>query len=100
MTETLFIRLGSKAQDTIHWLILGGASDDEAELIGSGELKGAEQLSELTSKAQHRQVKVLVPGCDVLLKSLNVPAKSFGVSFLLISAASFNKFVVAKVPSA
>lgn len=76
MTETLFIRLGSKAQDTIHWLILGGASDDEAEVIGSGELKGAENLSELTSKAQHRQVRVLVPGCDVLLKSLNVPAKS------------------------
>lgn len=76
MTETLFIRLGSKAQDTIHWLILGGASGDEAEVIGSGELKGAEELSELTSKAQQRQVRVLVPGCDVLLKSLNVPAKS------------------------
>jgi general secretion pathway protein L len=33
-------------------------------------------LSELTSKAEQRQVQIFVPGCDVLLKSLNVPAKS------------------------
>lgn len=76
MTETLFIRLGSQANDNIHWLVLAGAGTSESEIIASGELNGAEQLTELTSKAEHRQVQVLVPGCDVLLKRLNVPAKS------------------------
>jgi len=76
VTETLFIRLGSQAHDTIHWLILGDATINEPEVIASGELQGAEQLNELTSKAEQRKVQVFVPGCDVLLKSLSVPAKS------------------------
>ena len=76
MTETLFIRLGSQARDTIHWLIVATTSSNETEIIASGELKNAQQLSELTDKAQQRQVKVLVPGCDVLLKSLKVPGRS------------------------
>jgi general secretion pathway protein L len=76
VTETLFIRLGSQAHDTIHWLVLGAASANEPEIIASGELNNADQLSELTSKAEHRQVQIFVPGCDVLLKRLNVPAKS------------------------
>ncbi len=76
MTETLFIRLGSQANDSIHWLILAGAGSNEAEIIASGELNGAEQLNELTSKAEQRQVQVFVPGSDVLLKRLHVPAKS------------------------
>jgi len=76
VTETLFIRLGSQAHDTIHWLVLAGTSANEPEIIACGELQCADQLSELTSKAEHRQVQIFVPGCDVLLKSLNVPAKS------------------------
>ncbi|MBU2870319.1 type II secretion system protein GspL [Colwellia sp. E2M01] len=76
MTETLFIRLGSQANDTIHWLIIDETSGDEQEIIACGDLQGAAQLTELTSKAEQRQVKVLVPGCDVLLKSLKIPAKS------------------------
>ncbi len=76
MTETLFIRLGSHAHDTIYWLVLGDASANEPEIIASGELQSADQLSELTSKADHRQVQIFVPGCDVLLKSLTVPSKS------------------------
>jgi general secretion pathway protein L len=76
VTETLFIRLGSQAHDTIHWLVLASAEINEPEIIASGELKNAEQLSELTTKAEQRQVQILVPSCDVILKSLNVPAKS------------------------
>jgi len=76
VTETLFIRLGSQAHDTIHWLGVAEASSTEQEVIASGELKNAKQLNELTDKAKTRLVKVLVPGCDVLLKSLKVPAKS------------------------
>jgi len=74
--ETLFIRLGSQAHNTIHWLVTAETSNNAQEIIASGELNDAQQLGELTSKAEQRQVKVLVPGCDVLLKSLKVPAKS------------------------
>lgn len=73
MAESLLIRLGSQHSDVIHWLI---ASADKQEIIASGELPNAEQLSELTEKASTRKVTVLVPGCDVVLKALNVPAKS------------------------
>ncbi len=73
MAETLYIRLGSQAQDAISWLIF---SSVEKEIIASGQLANAEQLSELSEKSQQRIVKVFVPGSDVVLKSLKVPTKS------------------------
>ena len=73
MAEILYIRLGSQAQDEISWLIFNTL---EQEIIASGALANAEQLSALTEKAQTRVVKVFVPGCDVLLKQLTVPTKS------------------------
>lgn len=76
MTETLFIRLGSQASNTIHWLVVAENSNNTQDIIASGELKNAQQLSDLTSKSAQREVKILVPGADVLLKSLKVPAKS------------------------
>ncbi len=86
MTETLFIRLGSRPHDIIHWLIWSNVSSDnnevnkvinsEANIIASGELSGVESLSVLTEKAAQRKVIALVPGCDIALKSLNVPSKS------------------------
>ncbi|WDE05630.1 type II secretion system protein GspL [Thalassomonas viridans] len=73
MAETLFIRLGSQPQDNIHWLVWSGAN---SEIIASGELGHAGQLSELSEKAQNRPVTVFVPGCDVSLRRLKVPGKS------------------------
>jgi general secretion pathway protein L len=73
MAETLYIRLGSKANDAILWLILDSLND---EIIASGELKNAEALSQLTEKAKTRQVCVFVPGCDFHLNSLKVPGNS------------------------
>jgi len=73
MAEILYIRLGSQIQDEVSWLIF---SASEQEIIASGELTNAKQLSELTIKAQQRLVKVFVPACDVLLKRLTVPTKS------------------------
>lgn len=73
MAESLLIRLGSQANDVIHWLI---TSADKQEIIGSGELANAEQLSELTEKAATRKVTILVPSCDIALKQLTVPSKS------------------------
>jgi len=76
VTETLFIRLGSQAHETIHWLAMAGVGTTEPEITASGEIKNAQQLSELSSEAAQRQVQIFVPGCDVLLKRMQVPAKS------------------------
>ncbi|MDG1752896.1 MAG: type II secretion system protein GspL [Thalassotalea sp.] len=73
MTENLIIRLGSNYNDVIHWMVWAA---HEQEIIASGQLSNAGQLSQLTDKAQSRDVVVLVPSCDVALKSLHVPAKS------------------------
>ncbi|XQW84800.1 type II secretion system protein GspL [Thalassotalea piscium] len=73
MAETLYIRLGSMSNDRIHWLVY---SDTEQDIIASGELTGAKQLDLLSDKAQQRKVVVFVPGCDMAIKQLNVPAKS------------------------
>ena len=73
MAETLYIRLGSQLQDTVHWLVWSASNN---EIIASGELKNAEQLTQLTEKAHHRAVTVFVPACDVALKRLTVPSKS------------------------
>jgi general secretion pathway protein L len=73
MAEILYIRLGSQAQDEISWLVF---SASEQEIIASGVLTSAEQLTELTAKAQQRLVNVFVPGSDVLLKRVAMPTKS------------------------
>jgi general secretion pathway protein L len=73
MAEILYIRIGSQAQDAIHWLI---RSATDEEIIASGQLSNASELVQLSAKAQQRQVTVLVPSCDLVLKSLNVPSKS------------------------
>jgi general secretion pathway protein L len=73
MTETLYIRLGSKAHDVIHWLIW---SEQNREIIASGELAHAEALTQLTEKAQQRTVITFVSGSDVILKQLTVPGNS------------------------
>ena len=73
MLETLYIRLGSHSQDTIHWLIW---ANTQQEIIASGTLDNASQLTELTEKSQQRQVVSFIPGCDVAIKSLKVPGNS------------------------
>lgn len=73
MAEILYIRLGSQASDSIAWLI---ASKNPDEIIASGELGNTDGLQSLSDKASQRDVVVFIPGCDVTLKSLKVPAKS------------------------
>ena len=73
MSETLLIRLGSQASDMIHWLVW---SNSENNIIASGELANAEQLSQLSEKSTNREVVTLVSSSDINLKSLHVPAKS------------------------
>lgn len=71
--EDLVVRLGSNIQDQVHWLVW---SAQEQEIIASGVLENAEQLSSLSERAGQRPVTVLVPGCDFYLKWVSLPAKA------------------------
>lgn len=73
MLETLFIRLGSQAHDPIQWLIW---SYQQNEVIASGDLSRASELSHLTEKAEQRNVVGFVSASNVALKRLKVPGKS------------------------
>jgi general secretion pathway protein L len=73
MGETLFIRLGSQVDSKIHWLI---KTNGHEEIIASGELPNANELTQLTAKASSREAVVFVPACDVAIKSLTVPGSS------------------------
>jgi general secretion pathway protein L len=73
VSEVLLIRLGSHAVDSIAWMLY---SDAAKEVIQSGELKGAAELSVLHERAQKAQeVRVLVPACDVTFRTVVLPGK-------------------------
>jgi len=72
VSEQLVIRLGSRADQSISWLIWASHSQ---EVIASGELSGAEQLAALAQRVGSRPVIALVPASDVVLKQVNLPAK-------------------------
>ncbi|CAM2985448.1 type II secretion system protein GspL [Shewanella amazonensis] len=72
MSERLFIRLGTKAQDSCSWLIW---SEQEQEIIASGELPGAESLASLTERAGNRPVDILVPASSMTLTEIHLPEK-------------------------
>lgn len=71
--EQLVVRLGSVAQDPVHWLVWSTAEDD---IIASGELPDAHALESLSERAGQRPVLVLVPATDVLLKWVTLPPKA------------------------
>lgn len=73
MGETLFIRLGSQKENRIHWLVKTNGQD---EIIASGELPNANELTQLTQKSAARDVVAFVPACDIAIKSLTVPGTS------------------------
>ena len=72
MNEFLLIRLGSRHQDAVYWLVW---SSVQQAVIASGQLSNAAQLSELTERAGHRSVIVLVPGSDVIFRALTLPGR-------------------------
>jgi general secretion pathway protein L len=71
--EKLAIRLGSNPQDPVHWLVW---SDTEKEIIASGELPDMNALEQLKERAPNAQVVGIVPSCDVLLKTVQLPLKA------------------------
>ncbi|MEO3680033.1 type II secretion system protein GspL [Rheinheimera sp. FR7-31] len=72
MSEQLVIRLGSRAEHSISWLVWASHSQ---EVIASGELPGADALVELAERLGTRPVVALVPASDVVLKQVALPGK-------------------------
>lgn len=72
MSERLFIRLGRTAEQACSWLVW---SEQEQEIIASGELANAQGLSTLTERAGNRPIEVLVPASAMTLTSVNLPEK-------------------------
>ena len=71
--EQLVVRLGSFAHDPVHWLVW---SEQEQEIIASGELHSASNLDSLAERAGHRPIIALVPTSDCNLTWLTMPAKA------------------------
>ncbi|MGL5046832.1 MAG: type II secretion system protein GspL [Shewanella sp.] len=72
MSERLFIRLGRTAEQSCSWLVW---SEQEQEIIASGELANAQGLLTLTERAGNRPVDVLVPAAAMMLTSVHLPEK-------------------------
>ncbi|MEZ9197850.1 type II secretion system protein GspL [Shewanella sp. 10N.286.54.B9] len=72
MSERLFIRLGQSFEQPCSWLVW---SEQEQEIIGSGELSDASALSTLTERAANRAVDVLVPASSITLTAVDLPEK-------------------------
>ncbi|MFT4937306.1 MAG: general secretion pathway protein L [Paraglaciecola sp.] len=71
--EQLVVRLGSDTSDPIHWIVW---SNQQNEIIASGELPNSQELASLAERAGQRPITVLVPSSDTLLKWVSLPAKA------------------------
>lgn len=74
MQETLIIRLPAIGTlERIPWLLW---HNQQQELIASGELESTAELSQLMEKASRSEVVIAIPGQDVLLTQVTLPAGS------------------------
>lgn len=71
--EQLVVRLGADPDEAIHWIVWSNQQD---EIIASGELPDATQLATLVDRAGRRPICALVPTSDILLKWVELPAKA------------------------
>lgn len=72
MNEQLIIRLGSQPQQPISWLVWSAVTK---EIIASGQLASADELSALSERLGRRPVVALVPAADVVLSEVLLPSK-------------------------
>lgn len=70
MSEHLIIRLNSQPSDPIQWIVW---SPENNEVIASGELSPAEDLSSLLKYSEQRMVSVLLPSSDIVLREVAIP---------------------------
>ncbi|MGF1725849.1 type II secretion system protein GspL [Photobacterium nomapromontoriensis] len=73
MSEFLTIRLNSRADQPVQWLVW---SPQQQEVIASGQLQDISQLEEIADYAAQRAVYALVPASDVLMTQVAIPAGS------------------------
>ncbi|MGR5149001.1 type II secretion system protein GspL [Photobacterium alginatilyticum] len=73
MSEFLTIRLSSRPEQPVQWLVW---SPQQKEVIASGQLADLGQLNELTEYAAQRQVFALIPAGEVLLTEVAIPTGS------------------------
>jgi general secretion pathway protein L len=71
--EQLVVRLGAQPNEAIHWIVW---SEQQDEIIASGQLPDQQQLSSLAHRAGGRPICVLVPTSDILLKWVELPTKA------------------------
>lgn len=73
MSEFLTIRLSSRPNQPVQWLVW---SPQQKEVIASGQLADLTQLNELAEYAAQRPVFALIPTGDLLLTEVTIPAGS------------------------
>ncbi|MCW8331058.1 type II secretion system protein GspL [Photobacterium sp. SDRW27] len=73
MSEFLTIRLSSRPNQPVQWLVW---SPQQKEVIASGQLADLTQLDELAEYAAQRPVFALIPAGDLLLTEVTIPAGS------------------------
>ena len=73
MSEFLTIRLNSRADQPVQWLVW---SPQQKEVIASGQLDAISQLGDIADYANQRIVYALVPAADVLMTQVTIPAGS------------------------
>ncbi|MDN3608555.1 type II secretion system protein GspL [Vibrio ostreicida] len=71
MNEFLIVRLSKSKTAAIQWLVW---SENQKEVIASGELQDQQDLAELATYAQGRQVMILVSAANLVLTRLEIPA--------------------------
>ncbi|WP_445946897.1 type II secretion system protein GspL [Shewanella sp.] len=72
MSERLFIRLGTHHEQACSWLVW---SEQEQEIIASGELSDAASLTNLKDRVGNRPVDILVPTASMMLTDIRLPEK-------------------------
>lgn len=72
MNEQIIIRLGSRPEQTISWLVWAPL---QQEVIASGEIAGVSELTALAERLGARPVIALIPAAEVILKTVVLPAK-------------------------
>lgn len=72
MTEQIIIRLNSRPDQAVVWLVWSAAS---SEVIASGQLKDSSELPALAERLGARPVVALVPAADVVMTKVALPGK-------------------------
>lgn len=68
--QQLIIRLGASSVDPIHWLVY---SSQEQEIIASGVLQNADELSSLQERASSAKIIALAPSSELYFAQVALP---------------------------